>query len=129
MISHEERDRIILRRTLCAVAWICALWTAALGAPLAGFGIDDIRRKGWLMLGHALLLAASGVGLWKPRLWGWTAALAATLASLGFVAVDLLGRHWGAAGVDALFPLTAIVVFARTRSERTGFLDRGSEQG
>jgi len=129
VISHEERDRIILRRTLSAVAWICALWTAVLGAPLAGFGNDDIRRKGWLMLGHALLLAASGVGLWKPRVWGWPAALAATLGSLGFVGVDLLGRHWEAAWVDALFPLTAIVVFVLTRGERTGFLDRGSRQG
>lgn len=126
MISHEERNRIILRRTLSAVAWICALWTAALGAPLAGFGIDDIRRKGWLMLGHAVLLAVSGVGLWKPRAWGWPATLAATLASLGFVAVDLLGRHWETAWVDALFPLTATFVFVRTR---TGFLDRGSGQG
>ena len=121
MISHEERNRIILRRTLCAVAWICALWNAALGAPLAGLGNDDVRRKGWLMLGHAVLLAASGIGLWKPRLWGWPAALAATLASLAFVAVDLLGRHWETAWVDGIFPLTAIVIFARTR----GPLDRG----
>ena len=125
MISDEERNRIILRRTLCAVAWLCALWTAALAAPLTGFGPDDLRRRGWFMLGHAALLAASGVGLWKPRLWGWPVAFAATLASLGYVTFDLLGRNWQAAWVDALFPLTAIVVFLRTR----GFLDRGSGQG
>ena len=125
MISDEERNRIILRRTLCAIAWICALFTAVLAAPLTGLGPDDLRRRAWLLLGHAVLLAASGVGLWKPRFWGWPVALAATFASLGYVTFHLLGRNWQAAWVDALYPLTAIVVFLRTR----GFLDRGPGQG
>lgn len=120
MITHEERDRIILRRTLSAVAWICSMWTALLAAPLTALGQDDLRRRAWLMLGHAALLAASGVGLWRPRRWGWIATLAAGLASLGFVGVDLLGRNWQAGAVDALFPALSAVVFARTREGRRG---------
>ena len=120
MISHEERNRFILRRTLSAVAWICALWSAALGAPLTGMPKDDIRRLGWFMLGHATLLAASGWGLWKPRFWGKWATLAAVLGSTGFVAVDLLHRNAGAAAVDALFPALALWVLLRTRSLTAG---------
>ena len=120
MISHEERNRFILRRTLSAVAWICAFWSAALGAPLTGMPKDDVRRLGWYMLGHATLLAASGAGLWKPRFWGRGATLAAVLASAGFVTVDLLHRNAGAAAVDALFPVLALWVFVRTRSLTAG---------
>ena len=118
MISHEERNRIILRRTLSAVAWICSMWSALLAAPLTGLPEADIRRRGWLMLGHAVLLGAAGVGLWKPRRWGWPATALAGLGSLGFVAVDLLSRAWQAALVDALFPALALAVFLQTRGER-----------
>lgn len=120
MITHEERNRIILRRTLSAVAWICSVWTALLAAPLTALGSDGLRRRAWLMLGHALLLAAAGTGLWKPRRWGWIATLVAGLASLGFVGVDLLGRNWQSGAVDALFPALAAVVFLQTRDERGG---------
>lgn len=115
MITHEERDRIILRRTLSAVAWICSLWSGLLASPLTGMPDPDVRRRGWLMLVHALFLAAAGVGLWKPRRWGWLATLAAGLGSGAFVAVDLLSRHWETAVVDALFPLLALAVFVKTR--------------
>ena len=120
MISHEERNRFILRRTLSAVAWICAFWSAALGAPLTGMPKDDIRRLGWYMLGHATLLVASGWGLWKPRRWGWWATLAAALLSAAFVTADLLRRNAGAAAVDALYPGLALWVFVRTRSLTAG---------
>jgi hypothetical protein len=116
VISHEERNRFILRRTLSAVAWICAAWSVLLGAPLTGMPKDDIRRLGWTMLGHGVLLAASGAGLWKPRVWGWPATFLAVLGSAGFMAVDILHRNAGAALVDGLFPLVSLWVFVRTRS-------------
>jgi hypothetical protein len=126
VISHEERNRIILRRTLSAVAWICAVWTALLAAPLTGFGTDDIRRRGWLMLGHAVLLAASGVGLWRPRSWGWLVTLIASLASAAFVAGDLLRGHPWAAVVDGLFPACSLAVYIGAREPR---LDRPKNEG
>jgi len=126
VITHEERNRIILRRTLSAIAWICAFWTALLAAPLTGLGPEALRRRGWLMLGHAVLLAAAGVGLWKPRRWGWAATLAASLASLGFVAVDVLGGHAWAGVVDGLFPGLSLIVYVRAREPR---LDPGKGQG
>lgn len=119
MITHEERNRIILRRTLSAIAWICALWTALLAAPLTGFGNDELRRKGWWMIGHAALLATSGVGLWKPRRWAWIATALAGLGSLGFVTLDLFGRNPQAALVDGLFPLLAIAIYVQTRAPKT----------
>lgn len=126
MISHEERNRIILRRTLSAVAWLCALWNALLAAPLTGWGSDDVRRRGWLMLGHAVLLAASGVGLWRPRRWGWPATLVAALASLGFVSSDILGGHPWAGAVDGLFPALALALYMGSRTPR---LDPGKNEG
>lgn len=126
MISHDERNRFILRRTLSAVAWICAFWTAALFAPLTAFGPPDLRSLAVWMLAHGALLGAAGVGLWKPRRWGWAATFAAAAASLGFVILDLRRGNVQAAVVDGLFPLYAAVIFVRTRPPR---LDPASGQG
>ena len=126
MISHEERNRFILRRTLSAVAWICALWTAVLSSPLTAFGPPELRALAGWMLGHGALLAVAGVGLWRPRRWGWPATFAAAGASIGFVVLDLRRGNVQAAAVDLLFPLLAAVLFIATRPPR---LDPASGQG
>ncbi len=122
----DERNRFILRRTLSAIAWIFALWSALLGAPLVLFPVDDIRLRAWLLLGHALLFAVSGHGLWKPRPWGWAVTFLAALGGLGFVVLDFLRGHPGAAVVDGLFPVCAAGIYWRAREPR---LDRSSGQG
>jgi hypothetical protein len=125
VISHEARNRLTLRRTLSAVAWIWALWSAALGAPILALPNPDVRLRGWLLLGHAVLLGASGFGLWRPRRWGWGATLLAALVGTGFAAVAFLGGHADAGAIDALFPLCAAGIYLQARDPR---LDPGSGQ-
>lgn len=125
MESLDERNRFILRRTLSAICWIYVAWCALLGAPLVLFPRDEVRLRAWLLLGHAVLFAVSGHGLWKPRRWGWAATLLAALGGLGFVILDLLRRQPGAALIDAVFPVCAAGIYWRAREPR---LDRSSGQ-
>jgi peptidoglycan/LPS O-acetylase OafA/YrhL len=124
--SPDPRNRLILRRTLSAIAWIWALWSALLGAPIVLFPDHDVRLRGWLLLGHAVLLAAAGVGLWKPRRWGWATTALAALAGVGFAVAAFAGGHSEAGAVDALFPICAAGIWLQAREPR---LDRDSGQG
>lgn len=126
MSSDDARNRLILRRTLSAIAWIWALWSALLGSPIVLFPDRDVRLRGWLLLGHAVLLAASGVGLWKPRRWGWPATGLAALVSTAFAIAAFRAGHSEAGAVDALFPLCAAGIGLMAREPR---LDRDSGQG
>jgi hypothetical protein len=113
-VSHEERNRLILRRTLSFVAWQYALWSAFLGLLQAELG----RSQGWWMSGHALLLGLSGFGLWRPRAWSWGATALAAAGSLLFVAQDLRSRNFQAAAVDGAFAALALGVFLAVRPRR-----------
>lgn len=119
-VSHEERNRFILRRTLSAISWLYALWSLALAymaltlQPRGG-GILSSRTAGWAWLVHAALLGLAGWGLWRPRraAWGWT--LAASLGSLALVTLDAIGGRWRSVPIDLMYPLVAAAITLRVR--------------
>lgn len=118
MSPDDDRNRLILRRTLSAVSWIWAAWSGLLGAPIVAIPESDVRLRGWLLLGHAALLAVAGAGLWKPRRWGWPATGLAALAGVGFAIAAFRSGHAEAGAVDALFPLCAAGIWLQTRGGR-----------
>jgi hypothetical protein len=113
-ISHQERNAIILRRTLGAASWLYALWTgivawAAWGRTTAG------AHDAQLLLGHSALLALAGILLWKPRRGATPAFLAAAAGSMFFVVLDL-GRHSvPSALVDGAYPLLGALLLYNSR--------------
>jgi hypothetical protein len=118
----DERNRLILRRTLSAVAWITALWSAVIGLLQVQLGWPG----GWLAAGHAVLLGLAGFGLWRPRVWGWGATALAALGSLLFVARDLKSGNVQAALVDGAFAAVALGIFLAARVRR---LDKSPSGG
>lgn len=102
-VSPDGRNRLILRRTLSAVSWVCAALNAMLGLTGWSFG----QPMGPWVTAHAAVLGLAGFGLWRPRGWGWPAALLAAAASTGFVLRD---RDWQAAVFDGLYPVFALLV-------------------
>src|SRR6185436_12451780 len=97
-ITHEERNALILRRTLSAVSWLYASWTAMFGALALGRSTAG-AHDATLLLIHAALLALAGILLWKPRRGAVIAALAAAAGSIFFVVVDLRRENAGSAVV------------------------------
>lgn len=117
----DDRDRLILRRTLGTIAWLYAVWNLALGLPVALSGagaLAESRPRAWALVGHAVLFGLAGAGLWKPRRWGWPAAFGAAALSIGFVALDLRRGNVDAAVVDGAFPALALAIFALVRPPR-----------
>lgn len=110
-LSHEDRNRLILRRTLSAISWLCCSVSALLGLTAWSFH----HPMGPWVTGHAALLGLAGFGLWRPRRWGWPAALVASAVSVAFV---VLARHWQAAAFDAIYPLFALAVLGSTLRRR-----------
>lgn len=109
--SPDDRNRLILRRTLSAVSWFCSLLNALLGLTAWSFR----QPLGPWVTAHALLLGLAGFGLWKPRPWGWTAALLASAGSVAFVVQD---RDWRAAAFDAVYPVVALLILGVTSRRR-----------
>ena len=117
----DDRDRLILRRTLSAIAWLYAIWNLALGLPVALSGAGALaasRPKAWWLVGHAVLFMASGLGLWKERRWAWPAAFAAAAASAVFVTLDVRKGNLDAAVVDGAWPALVFAIFALVRPPR-----------
>jgi hypothetical protein len=112
-LSHEERNRLILRRTLSAISGIWSLWSLALGASFWHLG----KSYGLWMMGHAAVLALAGFGLWKPRRWGWAAAFLAAAGGAGFAAFDA-PRSFQSAALDAVYPLLCLVLFPLARPRK-----------
>jgi hypothetical protein len=113
-ISPEERNAIILRRTLSAASWLYALWTgliatAAWGRTTAG------PHDAQLLALHAALLALAGVLLWKPRRGALVAVLAAAAGSITFVVLDLERRSGSSALVDGAYVVLAAVLLYNSR--------------
>ncbi len=105
-LSHEDRNRLILLRTLSAVSWLWCLWSGLLG--LLGWGAGSVY--GAWMTGHAALLGLAGWGLWRPRRWGWAAALLAAAGAVAFAVRDARRPNWEAVALDAVYPLLALAI-------------------
>ncbi len=106
-LSPDERNRLILRRTLSAISWLCGSLNALLGMTAW-----SVRQPlGPWVTGHAVLLGLAGFGLWRPRRWGWTAALLGSAVSVVFVVLD---RDWQAAAFDAIYPVVTLVTLGVT---------------
>ena len=113
-ISHEERNAIILRRTLAAASWLYALWTGLVAAVAWGrttAGPHDAH----LLLVHGALLALAGLLLWKPRRGALLAVLAAAAGSIFFVVLDLRRQSASSALVDGGYVLIAAVLLFNSR--------------
>ena len=112
--SDADRNAAILRRTLSAVSWLYAVWTAMVG--LATFGATT---KGpydaQLLLLHAVLLGGAGALLWKPRPAALVAALLAIAGSVFFVVLDLTRHTPEAAVVDGLYAVVAAALLVKSR--------------
>jgi hypothetical protein len=111
--THEERNALILRRTLSAISWIYAFWSGlfaamALSVQAPAGGLYDAR----LILGHALLLGAAGIWQWKPRRGFLPVTLLAAAGSVFFVVLDLQRGHVETALIDGAYvPLAAVLLF------------------
>lgn len=120
-LSHEERNRLILRRTLSAVSHLYAAWSLLVGFAIAaaphpaGEGLYASGVYGSLMMLHGALLGLAGWTLWKPRRGAWGAVALAALGSLFFATLDGLRHHWQNVLLDAAYPVLAAGAFARTR--------------
>lgn len=112
--ESAARNRLILRRTLSVVSWQYALWNAVLGLMKVQLG----SPQGMWMLGHALLLAGAGFGLWRPRPWGPGAAVLATLGSFAWAGFDVQAGNLQAAMIDGAYGAVALAVFLGTRVRR-----------
>lgn len=121
MLPSDDRDRLILRRTLSAIAWLYAAWNLALGLPVAfatGGDMSAARPKAWWLVGHAVLFSLAGLGLWGGRRWAWPAAFTAAAASIVFVALDMRSGNLDAAVVDGAWPALAVAIFLMVRAPR-----------
>lgn len=114
-ISHEERNRLILRRTLSAISWLVALWSTGLGLAILKLPRTDALYDPRLMMVHGGLLAGAGWLLWKPRAGAWIATAVAAAGSAYFVVLDLRHSHWQSALVDGLYIPLALGIFLATR--------------
>ncbi|HZE97811.1 MAG TPA: hypothetical protein VE981_12355 [Planctomycetota bacterium] len=114
--THEERNALILRRTLSALCWIYAFWSGLFGVLALGLahhteGPYDAR----LILAHAGLLVLAGALTWKPRRGAPAAVLLACAGSLVFIALDLQRRQWETAFMDGLFIPLALLLLIKSR--------------
>ncbi|HLY08823.1 MAG TPA: hypothetical protein VKW04_05870 [Planctomycetota bacterium] len=114
--THEERNAIILRRTLSAISWIYAFWSGLFAAIALAIqqpvrGLYDVR----LILLHAALLGAAGTWQWKPRRGMLALTLLAAAGSLYFVVLDLLRGHAETAVIDGAYVPLAAVLLIKSR--------------
>lgn len=108
MTPDEERNSAILRRTLSAISWLYALWSAMVGwmaMPPRGSSVLAVDPR--FILLHAALLGLAGTMQWKPArgVLLWTAVAAA--GSIGFVVLDLRRGSLSAALIDGLYVVVA----------------------
>ena len=109
-ITHEERNAIILRRTLSAVSWLYAIFNGGMGALLWSRGL--LPR---LMVAQGALLALAGLWLWRPRRGAVLFTLLAAAGSIFFVTLDLFLQNVQAALVDGAYCLAAAILLLKSR--------------
>ena len=113
-VEHDARNRFILRRTLSFVSWQYAAWNGILGLLKVQLSL----QQGWWMVGYAFLLAGAGFGLWRPRAWGWAAAVLAMLGSAAWTAFDFRAGNPQAAMVDGAYGAVALIVLLGMKGRR-----------
>ena len=117
-LTADERNALILRRTLSAISWIYAFWSGlfaamALAANLRTQGPFDLR----IILLHSAVLALAGTLTWKPRRGAMAAVLLAAAGSLYFVAADVQHGRLDTALLDGAYvPLAILLLFKSRRS-------------
>jgi len=112
-ISHEERNAIILRRTLGAASWLYALWTGLVAAA-AWSHTTAGRHDAQFLAAHAVLLTLAGLLLWKPRRGAIVAVLAAAAGSIFFVVLDLRRHNAPSALVDGAYVVLAAALLYKS---------------
>lgn len=118
--SHEERNRLILRRSLSAVSHLYGLFSALVGwslwmAPARGAGLHGSRFLGTYSLAQAALYGAAGWMLWRPRRGAWLLVLAAAAAAGALALLDFLGGRMQSLPVDGLYALVALALWLQAR--------------
>ncbi len=119
-LTPGERNRLVLRRTLGAVSYLYAAFGIVMGLALlgprrVGSGLYDSRTFAAILIGHGIILAATGEALRASR--GWAGALALLAAGgSAFLAVLDFGRgNWVNGGLDAAYVLITLGILLRTR--------------
>ncbi len=116
---QEERNRLILVRTLGIVSWLYAAERTLVGLALlrieGGEGILAPRTFGPLSLAHAALLGVAGAALLPDRRWAWVPALGAAVGAASFAVLEGLNGIWTNAAVDAAYVLIAAVTLLKPR--------------
>ena len=118
--SHEERNRLILRRSLSAVSHLYGLFSALVGwslwmVPARGAGLHGSRFLGTYSLAQAALYIAAGGMLWRPRRGAWLLVLAAAAAAGALALLDFLGGRIQSLPVDGLYALVALALWLQAR--------------
>jgi hypothetical protein len=114
-IDPERRNALILRRTLSAISWLYAVWTALFAAAALG-RTTAVPYLPQLLLVQTALLAGAGVMLWKPRRGAVAAVLLAAAGSIFFVVLDLRRHSVDAAIVDGIYPVVAVALLIKSRA-------------
>ncbi|HLF92494.1 MAG TPA: hypothetical protein VJB14_03480 [Planctomycetota bacterium] len=118
--AHEERNRLILRRSLSAVSHLYGLFGALVGwslwmRPPHGAGVHGSRFIGTYSLLQAALYIAAGWMVWRPRRGAWLLVLAAAAASSALAFLDFLGGRMQSLPVDGLYALVALALWLQAR--------------
>ena len=106
----DERDSLILRRTLSAISALYAAFGAAIGGP--GWQVSLYPK---LMVLHAAGLALGAYLLWKPRRGATLVTLLAAAGSLGFAVADLRLGHADVAVLDGAYAFLAPLLLFYSR--------------
>lgn len=115
-MSDEERNATILRRTLCAISFLYALWSALLGTmamALQGGSPPAVDPR--LILLHAAVLGLAAALQWRPRSGYLHCTVLAAAGSIGFVVLDLRRGNLQAALVDGAYVVVAAVLLYKSR--------------
>jgi hypothetical protein len=118
--THEERNRLILRRSLSAVSHLYGLFSALVGWSLwmtsaRGAGLHGSRFLGTYSLAQAALFVAAGWMLWLPRRGAWLLVFAAAVGAGVLALLDVLGGRMQSLPVDGLYALVALALGLQSR--------------
>ena len=106
----DERDSLILRRTLSAIS---ALY-ASFGGLIGGLGWH-VSLYPKLMVLHSLGLALAAFLLWKPRPGSLAVTLLAAAGSIAFAWADVRLHHPQTALLDGAYAFIAGVLLVYSR--------------
>lgn len=118
--THEERNALILRKTLSAISHLYGLFSLFVGwsllaLPAERSGIHGSRTIGTISLVHAALYVAAGWTLWRPRRGAWLLALAAALGALALAGLDAAGGRMRSIATDGMYALVAGAIWFQSR--------------